>query len=230
MNTSITSVQTTIVSSDDNTYTYEVKKVLLDESGAPARGSDAILIGLYPTTTAQEPYKTDLSTNHLICKMQELELRSVRILNLFSQVCASEKLSARGLEVDEENLAYIESVLKETDFQKTFLILAWGNSMATCKAANLTKARISNLFATYHPQGKLYQLSAPSLTLDSEECVHVLYLGIRHKREVWGLREYQFPKKELPSEKPAKRGRKKKVLKEIQAPAEGSEADIPMKA
>lgn len=229
MNTSIASVQTTIVSSEDGMHTYEVKKVLLDAKGNPAAGSDAVLIGLYPTTTSEEPYKTDLSTNHLVCKMQELGLRSVRILNLFSQVCASEKLSARGLEVDEENLAYIESVLKETNFQETFLILAWGNSMATCKAANLTKARISNLFATYHPEGKLHQLSAPSLTLDSEECVHVLYLGIRHKREPWGLCDYHFPKKELPSEKPAKRGRKKKALKAVEEPAEGSEADIPMK-
>ena len=63
MNTSITSVQTTIVSSDNGMHTYEVKKVLLDETGAPAPGSDAILIGLYPTTTTAEPYKTDLSTS-----------------------------------------------------------------------------------------------------------------------------------------------------------------------
>lgn len=209
MNTSITSVQTTIVSSDDNTHTYEVKKVLLDEAGNPAGGKDAILIGLYPTTTAEEPYKTDLSTNHLVCKMQELGLRSVRILNLFSQVCESEKLSARGLEVDEENLSYIESVLKESEAADSLCIIAWGTSMATCKAAAESKARIVRLFDTYHPEGNLYQLSAPSLALDSSECVHVLYLGIRHKREGWRLREYRFPEKKLPVEPPAKKGRKK---------------------
>ena len=220
MNTSITSVQTTIVSSDDGMHTYEVKKILLDKTGEPAPGSDAILIGLYPTTTTAEPYKTDLSTNHLVCKMQEIGLRSVRILNLFSQVCESEKLSARGLEVDEENLSYIQSVLQEEDLQKTFCIISWGTSMATCRAANETKARIVDCFYTCHPEGKLYQLSSPSLALEHTECVHVLYLGIRHKREAWGLCEYHFQKKELPPEKPAKRGRKKKSLKAAEEPVE----------
>lgn len=226
MNTSTTSVQTTIVSSEGNTHTYEVKKVLLDAKGSPAEGKDAILIGMYPTTTAEEPYKTDLSTNHLVCKMPELGLRSVRILNLFSQICGAEKLSARGLTVDEENLAYLESVIKEPGFAEALCIIAWGNSMATSKAANLTKARISNLLNTYHPQRKLYQLSAPSLALDSEECVHVLYLGIRHKREVWGLCEYQFPEKKLPVEPPAKKSRKK-ALKAIKGGTtqEGDDAE-----
>ena len=86
MNTTITSVQTTIVSAGDGARTYEVKKVLLDETGAPTPGSDAILIGLYPTTTTAEPYKTDLSTNHLVCKMQEIGLRSVRISSNFPPV------------------------------------------------------------------------------------------------------------------------------------------------
>ncbi len=220
MKTNTVSVKTVIVSSDDGTHTYEVKKTLLDDKGEPAEGKDAILIGLHPTTRAEEPYKTDLSTNHLICKMRELGLRSVRILNLFSRVHESEKLSARGLEVDQENLAYIESVLKETDLQTTLFILAWGNSMATCGAVNMTKARVSNLLAAHHPQGKLYQLSAPSLALESEECVHVLYLGIRHKREPWSLREYRFPKRKFTPEKPAKKGGKKKS-----SHAETSEAE-----
>lgn len=209
MKTSTTSVQTTIISSDDLARTYEVKKVLLDDKGDPVEGKEAVLIGMYPTTTAEEPYKTDLSTNHLVCKMEELGLRSVRILNLFSQVRESEKLSARGLEVDQENLAHIESVMKEPEFQESPFIVAWGNSMASSRAANLTKARVAKLFRDHNPQGKPLQLSAPSLALDSEECVHVLYLGIRHKRETWSLCEYRFPQKEIPVEKPAKRGRKK---------------------
>lgn len=209
MKTSTTSVRTTIVSSDDGTRTYEVKKVLLDDKGDPVEGKEAVLIGMHPTTTAEEPYKTDLSTNHLVNKMEELGLRSVRILNLFSQVHESEKLSARGLEVDQENLAHIESVMKEPEFQEVLFIVAWGNSMSSSRAANLTKARVAKLYHDHNPQGKPCQLSAPSLALEGEECVHVLYLGIRHKREPWSLCEYRFPQKEIPVEKPAKKGRKK---------------------
>ncbi len=220
MKTSVTNVETTIVSSDDGVNTYEVKKRLLDGKGNPAAGKDAILIGLHPTTNAGEPYKTDLSTNHLVCKMPELGLRSVRILNLFSQVQDFGKLPAKGLEVDEENLRYIESAMKEPGSEGSPVIAAWGNGMASSKAANLTKARISDLLGVYRPKGDLCQLSAPSLSLDSEECAHVLYLGIRHKRETWSLREYRFPKKETPVEKPEKKGRKKAPKPPKEGPAE----------
>lgn len=99
MKTRVTNVETTIVSSDDGANTYEVKKRLLDGKGNPAEGKDAILIGLHPTTNAGEPYKTNVSTNHLVCKMPELGLRSVRILNLFStgtgfREAASERLGS----------------------------------------------------------------------------------------------------------------------------------------
>lgn len=231
MNTSITSVQTTIVSSEDGARTYEVKKVLLNEEGNPAAGKDAILIGLYPTTTAEEPYKTDLSTNHLIRKLPELGLRSVRILNLFSQVCESEKLSAKGLEVDETNLTYIDHVLQEPNIQESLFIISWGNSMATCKAANASKSQIIQLFCTYHPGETLYQLTAPSLALDSSECVHVLYLGIRHKREPWSLCDYHFPKNKRVEEQPAKKGKKKalNVIKSGSPKEKSVEEDAPAK-
>ena len=209
MKTITTSVRTTIISSDDSTRTYEVKKTLLDEEGNPVEGKDATLVGMHPTITAAEPYKTDLSTNHLVCKMRELGLRSVRILNLFSQVCEHEKLSAQGLEVDKENLSYIESVMKGPGFKGSPFIVAWGNSMSTSKAANLAKARVAKMFSENNPQGKPCQLSAPSLALEGEDCVHVLYLGIRHKREPWSLCEYQFPERIATLGKQAKKGRKK---------------------
>lgn len=197
MLTKTSNVRTTIISSDDLTHTYEVKKELRNEKGELAQGKDAVLVGMYPTITAEEPYKTDLSTMHLLNNMEALGLRSVRIVNLFSRVCSA-KLSARGLEVDQKNMGYIEGIMKEESFPTSLMILAWGNSMATCQAANLSKARISNLFGTYYPKGKLYQLTAPGLNVENQEPVHVLYLGIRHKNEDWSIEEYQFPEKSIP--------------------------------
>ncbi len=122
-----TMVRTTIVSSDDGRNTYEIRKELLGADGKPIKGDKALLIGMYPTVTADDGYKMDMTTLHILSKMEELGLRSVRIVNLFSRVCKA-RLSAKGLEVDKANFDYIEDIMKEKDFSSYKVIVAWGNS------------------------------------------------------------------------------------------------------
>lgn len=192
-----TMVRTTIVSSDDNQRTYEIRKELLDAEGKPIKGDKALLIGMYPTVAADDGYKMDMTTLHVLSKMEELGLRSVRIVNLFSRVCKA-RLSAKGLEVDKANFDYIEDVMEEKDFPSHKVIVAWGNSMATSKACNHSKALFARLFHQHNEGGHLYQLTTPRLDCENQETPHALYLGIRHKTQPWGLIRYDFPEKPLP--------------------------------
>lgn len=192
-----TIIRTTIVSSDDNQHTYEIRKELLNQDNQPIKGDDAVLIGMYPTVTTENGYKLDTTTLHILSKMEELELRTVRIVNLFSKVCKA-RLSAKGLEVDKANFEYIENIMKEKSFPSYKVIVAWGNSMMTCKACNHSKTLFAKLFSQYNKEGHLYQITAPRMDNERRETPHVLYMGIRHKSEPWDLIKYTFPKKPTP--------------------------------
>lgn len=192
-----TVIRTTIVSSDDNQHTYEIRKELLDQDYQPIKGDDAILIGMYPTVTTEDGYKLDTTALHILSKMEELELRTVRIINLFSKVCKV-RLSAKGLEVDKPNFDYIENIMKEKNFPSYKVIVAWGNSMMTCKACNHSKTLFAKLFSQYNKEGHLYQITSPRLDCERQETPHVLYMGIRHKSEPWDLIKYTFPKNPFP--------------------------------
>lgn len=205
-----TMIRTTIVSSDDGRNTYEIRKELLDAEGKPIQGDKALLIGMYPTVTAEDGYKLDMTTLHILSKMEELGLCSVRIVNLFSKVCKA-RLSAKGLEVDKANFKYMESVMNEKDFASHKVIVAWGNSMTTSKACNHSKALFAQLFHQHNEEGHLYQLTAPKLDLENQETPHVLYLGIRHKTEPWGLLRYDFPRKPMSPQSPGTSKQKKEA-------------------
>lgn len=213
-----TVIRTTIVSSDDNQHTYEIRKELLDQDNQPIKGDAAVLIGMYPTVTTEDGYKLDTTALHILSKMEELGLRTVRIINLFSKVCKA-RLSAKGLEVDKANFDYIEKIMKEKDFPSYKVIVAWGNSMMTCKACNHSKALFAKLFSQYDKEGHLYQITAPRLDCERQETPHVLYMGIRHKSEPWDLIKYAFPKKPvllLPAEND-----------ELKEPEKDKEPEIP---
>ena len=179
---------TTMVNSDDGLYNYEVVRTLQN-----VRGDKALLLTLYPSFSGADIFKLDTTTLHLLNHMKDLNLSSVRIINLFSKIVKGAKLSCRNLTVDEENLKYIEGVMKEKDFESYIFIVAWGSSMATSKAANQTKERIIKMFREYHPNSKLYQITSDYLAFDNIDAVHPLYLGIRNAQTRWKLAEYAPP-------------------------------------
>jgi len=174
-------IKTDVVSSDDLRHTYSVTKTI-----GGVDGKDGIIIQINPTITAEEINEIDSTTMHLVNHLQELGLRSVQMINLFSKICKG-KMSSRNLELDIENLKYIEAIMKEKDFKDKVFIVAWGSSMASSRACNEAKRQIVTMFKKYCKNGTIYQLRSSKLDVARYPAVHVLYLGIRHKTEKWSL-------------------------------------------
>ena len=173
-------VETEIVCSEDNKHTYEVVKRYKDTIG-----EKAYIVLLYPTRTADNIWSDDSTLNHLAAHMRELGLNEIRIVNLFSTVVAG-KMSAKGLQVAEDNLKYIENIMRNKSFSDYKFIVAWGTSMATSYACQKSKVEIFNMFKKYKPKEKIYQLSTndDNITVDF---AHPLFLGIRAKNKIWEL-------------------------------------------
>ena len=180
--TTTSAVRTTIVTSEDGSHTYAITKAF-----EGAKGDRAVIVLLYPTRTAENFTSDDTTLNHLLSHMRDMSLKELTVINLFSKVVKA-KLSAKGLTVDEDNLAFIENeIMSKKDFKDMRFIAAWGSSMETCKACQDMKTSLVKLFRKYAPKGTVYQLATTSLP--DECCPHPLWLGIRCKFEKWYLTE-----------------------------------------
>lgn len=189
-------VETEIVCSEDNKHTYEVIKRLKD-----IVGEKAYIVLLYPTRTADNIWSDDSTLNHLASHMNELGLNEIRIINLFSKV-VNGKLRSKGLQIDENNLKYIENLMQNKNFFDFKFIVAWGTSMASSYACQQTKAEVFNMFKKYSPKGRIYQLSTNDDNI-SVDFAHPLFLGIRAKSSIWQLEEVKIKKNmlKLPEQK-----------------------------
>ena len=174
-------VETEIVCSEDNKHTYEVVKRYKDTVG-----ERAYIVLLYPTRTAENIWSDDSTLNHLSSHMRELGLNEIRIINLFSKVVNNGKMSAKGLQVDEENLNYIDGLMQNKSFSDYKFIVAWGTSMATSYACQQSKAEVFRMFKTHSPKGKIYQLYTNDDNI-AVDFAHPLFLGIRAKNKIWEL-------------------------------------------
>ena len=181
-----TQVETELIASDDGKHTYEVIKRL---SGV--EGESGYLISLYPTRNETNLFSNDSTLNHIVSHMSELGFNELHLINLFSMV-VSTKISSKGLTVDEDNMNYIEKLMKESDFKKRKFIVAWGNSMVTSKAVQLSKLNVFNLYKKHCPKNRIYQLTTVGRVLESDVAPHPLYLGIRANNSVWGLKEFKI--------------------------------------
>ena len=176
-------VETEIVASPDGKSTYEVIKRLKG-----TEGGKAIIVLLYPTRTKDNIFAEDSTLNHLVGHMPELGINELRILNLFSTVVDG-KLSASGLKVDVENMAYICSTMTAPSFKDTKFIIAWGTSMATSYACQASKAEVLRQYKKVLPKGKPYQLMSSNTDIRSVFAPHPLFLGIRAGRSLWSVAE-----------------------------------------
>ena len=186
MITTTSCIKTQLVSSDDGEHTYSITKSLEN-----VQGEKAVIVLMYPTRNAENINGEDTTISHLIAHMQDLNLSEITIINLFSKVVKT-KLSSKGLEVDEENMQYIENeIMKQKDFKDKKFILAYGSSMQSCKACTESKEIILKLFKKHNPKGKMYQLATESTS--TEKYPHPLWLGIRCKFSKWFLKECDIP-------------------------------------
>lgn len=90
------SMETTVVASDDGKHTFEILRKW-DESRRTG-----IVIELYPTISAEKACEMDLSTMHLMNHVRDFDWGAVRIVNLYSAVFTG-KPTASMLRQDMEN-------------------------------------------------------------------------------------------------------------------------------
>lgn len=181
-------IETEIICSPDNKNTYCITKRLKG-----GEGETGIIVMLFPTRNADNMNADDSTLNHIVAHLSDFGFNEVKIINLFAKV-VSARISARGLEVDSENMKFIDDViLADKDLNKQKFILAWGNSMETSKAVNDSKRQIIEMFLNKIPKGKIYQIVCPERDITDGAC-HPLFLGIRAKTSKWRLLEYNIDK------------------------------------
>lgn len=180
-------IRTTIVSSEDNRFTYEIRKEILGKDG-----KTGIVIMLYPSITDKEMVKCDNTTQALIDHMDSLGWNTLRIINLFSKVCKA-RMSTRGITLDNENIEHIRSVMQEKGSAEMDWTVAWGSSMSHCTVANNMKRKILSMIKEYHPNVSIKQLTANEVSIKNENAIHPLYLKIRNSNSTWYLEDYQIP-------------------------------------
>ena len=201
------SVNTKIVTSEDGAKTFSITKTV-----EGIEGSHAFFISLYPTRTAKNCYIEDSTNNHLLNHLEELGLNGYTIINLFSKVTQS-RLSLAGLEVDEDNMEFIQERVFSNLSDDSKVVIAWGNTQQTSPVIMKSKQRILELWEKEQPSGTLYQLTADGLPKDNLG-VHPLYMGIRYSQACWKLATYPYKKilKELKAELDAREAKGKEKL------------------
>lgn len=181
-------IETEIICSHDNKNTYCISKRLKG-----VEGETGIIVMLFPTRNADNMNADDSTLNHIVAHLGDFGFNEVKIINLFSKV-VNARISARGLEVDSENMKFINDViLADKDLNKQKFIVAWGNSMETSKAVNDSKRQIIEMFLNKLSKGKIYQIVCPERDITDGAC-HPLFLGIRAKTSRWRLLEYNTDK------------------------------------
>lgn len=196
---------TTIIHNEDNTKTFEVRR---EFEGID--GEDIILLQLFPTLGNGDEFTMDSTNRHIITHRKDLNIKSIRFINLFA-TRSSTRMSTRNIEIDNENLDYIESIMKEKDFKNHRFVVAYGCTMQKCAVADKTKELIFDMFRKYNPKGKMYQITVDNLDSKNDVAVHVLFLGIRHSNAVWQFEEFEISN--IKEEKTVKKKGKSKLVK-----------------
>ena len=203
-------ISSTILCSEDGKHTYMVRKQFPERTG-----NRALVIQLYPTLTEADIDTTDTTMLHFLNHLDDLQLKEVTFVNLFSKVCKA-RPSTRDLAIDEDNLAQIKLLMQEKDFADCKVIVAWGASMEKNIIATEMKRRIIKMYKEAVPNGVLWQLTADDIYLKNDSAVHVLFMGIRHKNSKWKLEKFNVPQELLREEQDKKaKGKQKKDTTEM---------------
>lgn len=182
-------MKVTVVGTEKNTY-----EIIRELEGEECKGEEVIVIQVYPTISLQTADTIDSTSLHLQNKMKELGWSKVHMLNIFSQVVNRKPLASTLKMIDEENLSYIKEVF-QTVGQQSKVIICWGNSLLTNKAANESKRAVLEAYQKLYPKKKLWQIVTDSM-YEEMAGTHILFLGLRYADDNWYLEEYPI-KKEL---------------------------------
>lgn len=179
------SVKTTIVSTHDETKTYEIRK---EFDGLEGR-KKMMIIESYPMVRADSIHCLDSSWMHLQNHLPELNLGMIRLVNLFATVW-SRKPSTSELVYEEENLSYIEEVIRTKGYGDG-VIVAWGTGLATNHVAVKMKLKILAMLKDNKVKN-VYRITAEGMNADGGDCVHPLFLGLRFGKSKWSIEKYHL--------------------------------------
>ena len=182
MRTNERNVVTTIFGSDDESKTFEVKRIW-DSSKRIG-----IIIALYPTIRVSDVDRMDLSTMHLLNHVRYFGWGGVRIINIFSQVFDKKPL-ARELVEDDENYKYIKGIISEKDIASNDIVIAWGSGLSNNKTTIKKKIEILELLLKKKQIKEVKCIESDYLE-GAQPGVHPLYLGLHHAKEEWRLETY----------------------------------------
>lgn len=174
-------MEVTITASDDKSKVYEICWDCSD--GICSETEEALLITLHPTTNKVQ---IDLCTQHLLRHLEELGLKKLHLLYLFSRVCPV-RPSVKGLTLEEQNFSYVEQALQK--YKNAKLIIGWGNSLYKNLTAIAAKKKI--LALALREDKQLWQLGCKEE--DATENMHPLFMGIRYSNSIWHLKHYEIP-------------------------------------
>ena len=173
-------MKTTVFS--EGNKTFETRHELEGVEGA---ANTMIVITERPVLNTDNYTCVDSSWMHIQNHMKELDIGTIRLVNLFATVW-HDKPTAKELRYDEENISYIDKLL---DDPADGVIIGWGNGLSS----NIEVAKIKLAILKMLKEKKVenvYHFIADGLDPDMAEGLHPLFLGLRYGRKQWGLEEY----------------------------------------
>lgn len=176
-------MQTELVASEDGLHTYEVRRSWSDE------GRKGLVLELYPTLSMGRCGELDISTMHLLNHTKDFGWASVRIVNLYSLVCAG-KPKVSDLLYDEENIAYIEGIFESKDIADYDIVIAVGNSLGTHTKTIEAKIDILSMLREKGLEKQVKYIVADSADKEKWIGVHPLFLGLHYGRDIWRLETF----------------------------------------
>lgn len=180
-------METTVVASDDGKHTFEILRKWDDSRRT------GIVIELYPTISAEKACEMDLSTMHLMNHVRDFDWGAVRIMNLYSTVFTG-KPTTSMLRQDMENVAYIEGILEGADSADTDIVIAWGSSLSTHMNTVETKSDLLRMMRDKGLKSGVKCIVADAEGEEAAQGTHPLFLGLHHGKDKWMLEAFDIDK------------------------------------
>ncbi len=178
-------LETELVSSEDGSHTYEIRRTWAET------GRKGLVLELYPTISTDRCGEMDVSTMHLMNHVKDFGWSSVRIVNLYSTVFERKPLTGQ-LSYDEENIAYIESVLEGKDIADYDIVVATGNSLGTHINTVEVKLDIFHMLQKKGLNKQVKHIVPENGNGDMAQGIHPLFLGLHYGKEKWILADYDI--------------------------------------
>lgn len=181
------SMETTVIASDDGKHTFEITRKWDEDRRT------GVVIELYPTISADKACEMDLSTMHLMNHVRDFDWGAVRIVNLYSTVFTG-KPTTSMLKQDMENVAYIENILDGADSVDMDIVIAWGSSLSTHMNTVETKSDLLRMIKKNGLQSKVKCIVAGTVDEEAAQGTHPLFLGLYHGKDEWTLEAFNIDK------------------------------------